>query len=98
MEMEVLKKPIITEKMTMLADKRNQYAFRVDKRANKIQIRKAIEEMYGVSIEAVNTMVYAGKAKSRYNKGSLLEGRTNSFKKAIVTLKDGETIDFYSNI
>lgn len=96
--MEILKKPIITEKMTMLGEKRNQYAFRVDKRANKIQIRKAIEEMYGVSIEAINTMVYAGKTKSRNTKGGIVVGRTDSFKKAIVTLKDGEAIDFYSNI
>ncbi len=96
--MEILKKPIITEKMTMLGEKRNQYAFRVDKRANKIQIRKAIEEMYGVSIEAINTMVYAGKTKSRNTKGGVVTGRTDSFKKAIVTLKDGEAIDFYSNI
>lgn len=96
--MEILKKPIITEKMTMLGEKRNQYAFRVDKRANKIQIRKAIEEMYGVNIEAINTMVYAGKTKSRNTKGGIVVGRTDSFKKAIVTLKDGEAIDFYSNI
>lgn len=96
--MEILKKPIITEKMTMLGEKRNQFAFRVDKRANKLQIRKAIEEMYGVTIEAINTMVYAGKTKSRNTKGGIVIGRTDSFKKAIVTLKDGETIDFYSNI
>jgi large subunit ribosomal protein L23 len=96
--MDILKKPIITEKMTMLGEKRNQYAFRVDKRANKFQIRKAIEEMYGVSVEAVNTMRYAGKSKSRQTKAGFVEGRTDSFKKALVTLKDGETIDFYSNI
>lgn len=96
--MEILKRPIITEKMTMLGEKRNQYAFRVDKRANKFQIRNAIEEMYGVSVVAVNTMRYAGKSKSRQTKSGFVEGRTDSFKKAVVTLKDGETIDFYSNI
>ncbi|MFN3530815.1 MAG: 50S ribosomal protein L23 [Bacteroidia bacterium] len=96
--MEILKRPVITEKMTMLGEKRNQYAFRVDKRANKIQIRKAIEQMYGVSVEAVNTMRYAGKTKSRSTKGGFVQGRTDSFKKAVVTLKDGEVIDFYSNI
>lgn len=96
--MEILKRPVITEKMTMLGEKRNQYAFRVDKRANKIQIRKAIEQMYGVSVAAVNTMRYAGKTKSRYTKAGFVEGRTDSFKKAVVTLKDGEVIDFYSNI
>jgi large subunit ribosomal protein L23 len=96
--MELLKKPIITEKMTMLGEKRNQYAFRVDKRANKIQIKKAIEEMYGISVTAVNTMVYAGKRKSRFTKAGFIEGRKDSFKKAIVTLKEGDNIDFYSNI
>jgi len=98
MEMEVLKKPIITEKMTMLGEKRNQYAFRVDNRANKIQIRKAIESMYGVTVESVNTMRYAGKTKSRNSKGGFVVGKTDSFKKAIITLKDGEIIDLYSNI
>jgi large subunit ribosomal protein L23 len=96
--MELLKKPIITEKMTMLGEKRNQYAFRVDKKANKIEIKKAIEQMYGITVEAVNTMVYAGKKKSRYTKAGYVEGRKDSFKKAIVTLKEGDNIDFYSNI
>lgn len=96
--MELLKKPIITEKMTMLGEKRNQYAFRVDKRANKIEIKKAIEAMFGISVSAVNTMVYAGKKKSRYTKAGYVQGRKDSFKKAIVTLKEGDNIDFYSNI
>jgi len=96
--MEILKKPIITEKMTMLGEKRNQYAFRVDKRANKFQIRQAIKELYGIEVESVNTMRYAGKTKSRYTKAGFVEGRTDSFKKAVVTLKEGEVIDFYSNI
>jgi len=96
--MEILKKPIITEKMTMLGEKRNQYAFRVDKRANKYQIRQAIQELYGVQVDSVNTMRYAGKTKSRYTKAGFVEGRTDSFKKAVVTLKEGEVIDFYSNI
>lgn len=94
----MLKKPIITEKMTMLGEKRNQYAFRVDKRANKIEIKKAIEAMFGISVLAVNTMVYAGKTKSRYTKAGYVQGRKDSFKKAIVTLKEGDNIDFYSNI
>ncbi len=96
--MELLKKPIITEKMTMLGEKRNQYAFRVDKKANKIEIKKAIEAMFGITVQAVNTMVYAGKKKSRYTKAGYVEGRKDSFKKAIVTLKEGDNIDFYSNI
>jgi large subunit ribosomal protein L23 len=96
--MDILKKPIITEKMTNLGEKLNRYGFIVDKRANKIEIRKAVEEMYDVRVDAVNTIVYGGKAKSRYTKTGIIEGKTNSFKKAIVTLADGDNIDFYSNI
>lgn len=96
--MEILKKPILTEKASILTEKLNRYAFKVDHRANKLQIKAAIEEMFGVSIEAVNTMVVSGKAKSRYTKAGFVSGRSPKYKKAIVTLKDGETIDFYSNI
>lgn len=96
--MDILLKPIVTEKMTMQGDSLNRYGFIVDKRANKIQIKNAIEEMYGVSVEAVNTMRYLGKKKSRYTKSGIIEGRKNSFKKAVVTLTEGEKIDFYSNI
>ena len=96
--MDILLKPIVTEKMTDLSEKLNQYGFIVEKRANKIQIKKAIEEMYGVSVQSVNTMIYAGKSKSRFTKTGVISGRTKSFKKALVTLVDGETIDFYSNI
>jgi len=80
------------------APARNRYGFVVDKRANKIQIKQAVEEFYNVKVIDVNTMNYAGKVKSRYTKAGFLTGRTNAFKKAIVTLKEGETIDFYSNI
>jgi large subunit ribosomal protein L23 len=96
--MKVIIKPIVTEKMTDLGDKLNRYGFVVDKRANKLQIKDAIEELYNVSVESVNTMVYGGKAKSRYTKGGVIVGRTNSYKKAVVTLAEGENIDFYSNI
>jgi large subunit ribosomal protein L23 len=96
--MEILQKPIITEKMTNMGEKLNRYGFMVDKRANKLQIKKAIEEMYGVTVETVNTMRYGGKNKSRYTKTGFISGKTNSFKKAIVSLAEGETIDFYSNI
>jgi large subunit ribosomal protein L23 len=96
--MDILLKPIVTEKMTMQGDSLNRYGFVVDKRANKIQIKSAIEEMYGVSVEAVNTMRYLGKKKSRFTKSGVIEGRANSYKKAVVTLTDGEKIDFYSNI
>ena len=96
--MEILKKPILTEKASILTEKLNRYAFKVDHRANKLQIKTAIEQMYGVNIQAVNTIVVSGKAKNRYTKAGFVSGRTAKYKKAIVTLKDGETIDFYSNI
>ncbi len=97
--MEVLIKPLITEKMTAVTDKfPGRYGFIVDKRATKGQIKKAVEEMYEVSVSTVNTMVYLGKQKSRYTKTGFQNGRRNSFKKAIVTLNEGQSIDFYSNI
>lgn len=96
--MDVIIKPIVTERMTWLGDTLNQYGFIVDKRANKIEIKKAVQEMYSVAVTSVNTMVYAGKAKSRYTKGGVISGSTNSFKKAIVTLAEGDKIDFFSNI
>jgi len=97
--MEVLIKPLITEKMTATTEKfPNRYGFVVDKRASKGQIRKAVEDMYDVSVATVNTMVYLGKRKSRYTKTGLQTGRKSSFKKAIVTLNEGHSIDFYSNI
>jgi large subunit ribosomal protein L23 len=96
--MSIIIKPIITEKMTALGEKLGRYGFVVDKHANKIQIKKAVKEMYGVEVEEVNTMTYAGKRKSRFTKSGVLSGKTNSFKKAIITLAKGESIDFYSNI
>ena len=96
--MEVLFRPILTEKMTKLGEKLNRYGFIVDKRADKLQIRKEVEDLYGVKVDSVNTIRYAGKRKSRYTKAGFVEGRTNAYKKAIVTLKEGQAIDFYSNI
>jgi large subunit ribosomal protein L23 len=96
--MEILLKPIITEKMTAQSVKLNRFGFIVDRKANKIQIKKAVEKMYNVSVETVNTLRYAGKNKSRNTKTGIVNGTTNAFKKAIVTLKEGDTIDFYSNI
>ncbi|MFA5971656.1 MAG: 50S ribosomal protein L23 [Lentimicrobiaceae bacterium] len=96
--MGIIIKPIITEKMTALGEKLGRYGFVVDKRANKLQIKKAVKELYGVEVEEVNTMTYAGKRKSRNTKSGVLTGKTNSFKKAIITLAKGESIDFYSNI
>lgn len=96
--MAIIIKPVITEKMTDLSEKLNQFGFIVDKSANKLQIKEAVEELYGVEVVSVNTMKYAGKAKSRFTKGGVISGKTNSYKKAIVTVAEGETIDFYSNI
>tara|TARA_B110000046_G_scaffold28052_1_gene28895 strand:+ start:220622 stop:220912 length:291 start_codon:yes stop_codon:yes gene_type:complete len=96
--MSTLKRPVITEKMTSLTEELNRYGFVVDHNSNKLQIKSAIEEMYGVSVDRVNTMNYKGKHKTRYTKTGWVEGRTNKFKKAIVTLAEGDTIDFYSNI
>ncbi len=91
-------KPLVTEKMTNITEKQNKFGFVVRPEANKLQIKAEVEARYNVSVVSVNTMKYAGKNKSRYTRAGLLKGRTNAFKKAIVTLKEGETIDFYSNI
>jgi large subunit ribosomal protein L23 len=96
--MEILLKPIITEKMNAQSEKMNRFGFIVDKNSNKIQIKKAVESLYNVTVESVNTMRYSGKNKSRYTKTGIVKGAANAFKKAIVTLKQGDTIDFYSNI
>ena len=96
--MDILIKPIVTEKMTGQTDKLKSYGFIVDKRANKNQIKKAIQDMYGVSIVSVNTMRYGGKEKSRFSRTGVVRGRSSAFKKAIVSLNDGDVIDFYSNI
>lgn len=116
--MNIIIKPLITEKMTMLTEAaaepkltriqrkkgkpapvaHNRYGFVVDKRANKIEIKKAVEQFYGVKVLDVNTMNYSGKNKSRYTKAGFLTGRTNAFKKAIVTLAPDNTINFYEGI
>jgi large subunit ribosomal protein L23 len=96
--MNILIKPIVTEKMTSQADKLNRYGFLVDGRANKLQIKNVIEKTYGVTVADINTMKYSGKQKSRFSRGGIITGRRNSYKKAIITLAKGETIDFYSNI
>ncbi len=96
--MTILIKPIITEKMTALGEKLNRYAFLVNDDANKIQIKNEVENMYGVSVESVNTMRTQGKLKSRNTKKRVTTGRTATKKKAIITLSEGQTIDFYSNL
>ena len=96
--MEILIKPIVTERMTIQGEKLNRYGFIVDPASNKLEIKAAVEEMYGVKVLEVNTARYHGKRKSRFTKAGLLSGRTNHFKKAIVTLAGEDKIDFYSNI
>ena len=96
--MAIIIKPIVTEKMTAAGEKLNRYGFVVARNANKVEIKKEVEAQYNVTVTDVNTCVYAGKNKSRYTRSGLLKGRTNAFKKAIVTLKEGDVIDFYSNI
>ncbi|MBQ2540515.1 MAG: 50S ribosomal protein L23 [Paludibacteraceae bacterium] len=96
--MAIIIKPIVTEKMTAAGEKLNRYGFKVARNANKIEIKKAVEEMYNVQVADVNTLIVAPKTKQRYTKSGLLRGAKQAYKKAIVTLKEGETIDFYSNI
>ena len=95
--MGVLVKPLVTEKMSALNEE-GQFGFIVQSGANKVQIKKEVEETYGVSVEAVKTMNYKGKPKSRYTKSRIISGRTPSFKKAVVKLAEGEFIDFYNSI
>lgn len=96
--MSIIVKPIITEKMTAQAELLQRYGFVVRKAANKLQIKKAVEDLYSVDVKDVNTMNYSGKNKARFTKRGFISGRTSAFKKAIVTLAHGQTIDFYSNI
>jgi large subunit ribosomal protein L23 len=96
--MDILIKPIITEKMTEQSERFNRYGFIVDRQASKPQIKKAVESMYNVTVSSINTMVYGGKVKSRYTKSGVITGKTKTFKKAIVALEEGDAIDFYSNI
>ncbi len=95
--MEILKRPLITEKMS-LANEEGIYGFIVNKGANKLQIKEAVEELYNVQVKDVRTMIYQGKKKSRYTKTGMVTGRKASFKKAIVQLEEGEFIDFYGDL
>lgn len=96
--MEILIKPIVTEKFTNQGEEMNRFGFLVDKKANKVQIKKAVEDMYNVKVVSVNTMIYGGKKKSRFTRGGVISGKTASTKRAVITLAEGESIDFYSNI
>ncbi|MFD1552081.1 50S ribosomal protein L23 [Putridiphycobacter roseus] len=95
----IIKRPLLTEKATNDSENNNRFAFEVDHRANKLQIKAAIEELYGVSIENVRTMRYGGgKAKRKYTARGIAEQRNSIWKKAIVQVAEGETIDLYDNI
>ena len=96
--MEILKKPLITEKASGLSEKAGKYTFLVEKKANKVEIKKAVEKMYGVNVEEVNTLIIASKPKNRNTKTRVISGRKGSYKKAIVKVAKGETIDFYNEI
>ncbi len=96
--MGILIKPIITEKATADSEDKNRFAFQVAISANKVEIRKAIEELYGVNVDSVKTMVMPGKSKFRYTKQGVARGNTGKYKKAIVQVRSGETIDLYSEI
>ena len=95
---EVLIKPILTEKANAQQDKLRRYAFKVSKKANKLEIKKAIETFYGVTVTNVNTSVSPGKNKSRFTKAGVISGRKPGYKQAFVTVAEGENIDLYSNI
>ena len=96
--MGILIKPIVTEKLTIQGEKLNRYGFIVDREANKLQIKAAVEQAYNVTVAEVNTVNYHGKRKSRYTKAGMLTGRANHYKKAYVTLAGEDKIDFYANI
>ena len=97
--MRVIIKPIVTEKQTRINEKmNNRLGFRVTPESNKHQIKQAVEELYNVTVVKVNTMNYSGKRKSRYSKSGVINGKESAYKKAIITLKEGDTIDFFSNI
>ena len=96
--MNIILKPVITEKMTNQSDKHNRYGFYVERHANKIQVKDAVEKLYNVTVTEVRTMNTPGKLRRRMTRGGVSEGRVGKFKKAVVSLKKGDTIDFYSNI
>jgi len=96
--MSIIIKPIITEKITKEGELFNRFGFVVDKKANKVEIKKAVEKAYGVSVLDVNTMIYRADRTTKYTKSGMISGKTSAYKKAVVTLKEGDTIDFYTNI
>ncbi|HFA50243.1 MAG TPA: 50S ribosomal protein L23 [Bacteroidetes bacterium] len=98
MAKQILIKPVITEKADFLSEKLAKYTFVVNKNANKIEIKKAVADLYSVEVAKVNTMIVPGKAKNRNTRTGVVKGRTSSYKKAVVTLAEGETINFFGDI
>ena len=96
--MNIIRQPIVTEKMNAASDKLNCYGFEVNPKANKIQIKHAVEKAYGVTVDSVKTMNYYGKVKSRFTKTGVMVGNKPRIKKAVVFLKEGDKIDFFTNI
>ena len=96
--MSIIIKPIITEKATSDSELNNRYTFLVDTKANKIEIKKAVENSYGVNVNKVRTMNYGLDRKTKYTKTGIQHGKANALKKAIVQIADGDVIDFYSNL
>jgi len=95
---EILIKPILTEKANAQQDKLSRYAFKVDRRANKLEIKTAVEQFYGVNVVDVNTLVVPGKSKTRSTKSGIISGVKSGYKKALVTVAEGESIDLYASI
>ncbi len=96
--MDIMIKPIVTEKANAISEKTNRYSFTVSPEANKYQIKNLVEKLYDVKVVGVSTMNYDGKKKMRYTKRGIQRGKVAAFKKAVVTVAEGQTIDFYSNI
>jgi len=98
MAKEILIRPIVSEKSENLSENMQQYSFIVNKAANKIEIRKAVEEQYSVAVKSVNTMIMPKKSRTRNTKSGILRGHLASFKKAVITLADGEELDLYGEL
>ena len=95
---DVLIRPVLSEKVNRQTEKQNRYTFVVDRKANKLEIKKAVEQFYGVQVNEVNTLVMPSKLKSKYTKAGYVVGRKSAKKKAVVTVAEGETIDLYSTV
>ena len=96
--MRILLKPVITEKATRESELRNRYTFLVDPKANKVEIKKAVESSYGVSVKKVRTMIYGAESRTRYTKRGIQNSKKGSYKKAVVKISEGDRIDFFANL